>query len=146
MVAMGSEGTVGSRIDRRNRISEYRLEQPWVRRSESFDDASIEYMYPRIRDHSQLSDTERDYIKERMAGVRKDWRNIRDNLGDSDDSYDARTRTLDVYGDFAETLLEHNPIPEDLSQADRVMHVMRETKGKSMSLSLIHISEPTRPY
>ena len=132
-----------------DRINKYKRRQPWIRRSNSPYDASIESIYPKLRDHSQLSDERKDNLRRHMAGVRKDWRDIRSNwrghdswqVEDLDDIYDASARTSNVYGDFAETLLEHSPTPGDLSQADRVMHVMRETKGKSMSHALPEVGE-----
>ena len=107
-----------------DRINKYKRRQPWIRRSNSPYDASIESIYPKVRDHDQLSDERKDNFRRHMAGVRKDWRNIRSDwqeldsfrTEDLDDLYEASTRTSDVYGDFA-CLLYTSPSPRDRTRS-----------------------------
>ena len=135
---------------------QYSDERPWESRPEW--GSSIEGMYPlddiyyRMR-RADFTPEELEEIKAQMAAIRQESRDVygahewvpdEQGNGYHRNRYErdpkmrgefdrVSRRIVDLYGDYSDRFLTRSPVPEGLSRAEQVNHVLLATKGKTIN-------------
>ena len=148
-----------AREERRAQIEQYVLSQPWRRRPRLAIPLRMDNISPLLK--LALLNVYMVPREHRRVSSRQ-WRDISEEWESRDPTTEVpiAKRIVDMVGDTAESFLDSYPIPDNLHRAGRVNHILRSPirppypeigeeeviSNHVIDLSLIHISEPTRPY